>query len=546
MKKFLYMVLVISSVSYSLAQTTGVNSDTWIVLLNTSSVAQLQQQKDALLSWIDSSVSGLMMKLSILKQTYSTQGDYQMLQCLNLVNLSTLENTINQEIAALRNNVLNDYVTINSQIYNLENRKQLALVNDISYNTESSSILINISWYRQKFDSLLLALVSKYGQSIDSQGTLIQALIDQNKDLLAWLRKNYTLIQSGLNAFDIMQQWITKVNSVYVGNQESLNDVLVQSREKGVAQLQNNQGSLIKTTLENYKNMYDLPSLLQNRSNALIENYKSDFSSYFSQLTQGYYNQDDYNFVRFNINLIKSSYMSGDMLRCENILATNPLINIQDVVPKVLTKIQSINSGLKVSIEQLGINTSGIDTVKNFTNSLQDFHIKKSSEQIALLKKFSTDTLQSLMQKSSVQTQQWEEIQKIKSLYDKEKNSDKKAQLKEQLITLSKQLFSGVVLKTTRDSLIQLSQDVGFDYPSFAAKPLSVVNQSSSNSTITRIVTILSTLWKDQSNKQDFIDILKRAIERIDDTLLNPTASLKVIGVMQNIKKGIQQFLLTY
>lgn len=186
--------------------------------------------------------------------------------------------------------------------------------------------------------------------------------------------------------------------------------------------------------------------------------------------------------------------MSGDMLRCENILATNPLINIQDVVPKVLTKIQSINSGLKVSIDQLGINTSGIDTVKNFTNSLQDFHIKKSSEQMALLKRFSTDTLQSLMQKSSVQTQQWEEIQKIKSLYDKEKNSDKKTQLKEQLITLSKQLFSGVVLKTTRDSLIQLSQDVGFDYPSFTAKPLSVVNQSSSDAIIARIVTILSTL----------------------------------------------------
>ncbi len=353
-------------------------SASWVVVSNTVSdilSLKLLSNKKELLDKLANSYNEVYSNYQSLSSLKSWNY-YDSLLCLNLISEDTILNDLDSEVKTLKNNLLQEFILINSSIFSLENKYNEWLIGDVVYNLEKHRLDLKIQSFYSTYFSLFDEIKKRYISKIDQYLSNYQWYLTQNKSLLTELNKKIMSIKDIIWTKQLLIDWVLELK--WIKQPDIMKKIQVLT-DTSIFDIKKNIDSMIL----NYPNIKSKLIVKRDEDIAMFK-YKLDRK--FKKIFWNWYNQDDYNDLISRIDLIQDSFFDSNWkIQCSNILSTNIdlnsyFYNIKNDSNKIM---DSVNEWLNflwkgdVDKKQLTSNLSEFNIFfKNYSKQiLQDFRI---------------------------------------------------------------------------------------------------------------------------------------------------------------------------
>jgi hypothetical protein len=187
--------------------------------------------------------------------------NYQSLVCLGIIKDDALMQDMENKLAILKKNMLQDYVKINAEIFNLLNQYSVGLIDETTYATQYEKLLLDANSFFSNHQTLISKADQEYLQKIFIFLEDNKKYAESNTDLLKSLNTKILKIQTSLEQFRTLEAGIFEINNALNLHQGNFLDTLEVARNSVVSMLDKELDTQITRYNRRYTNDSELKTL---------------------------------------------------------------------------------------------------------------------------------------------------------------------------------------------------------------------------------------------------------------------------------------------
>lgn len=389
-------LLTLSSISFSFAL-----NELWDSTNNLSLTDSLSNTKNAILSDLDTSFKRLNEKYTVANENTFNTPNYKSLVCLWLLNNVFDKEDLAQEEENLKNNILKEYVSLNSDIFNVINQYSVGLISDIVYETEVARLKSEIENFENTYDDLIDAFEETYGDKISDLESEVVAYNQENDALLKDLNNKVIKIEEILGKYDVLQDSILEFDSKYLGDENGITDSIDKTRNTLETMLDNKFRAYIDMYVNKYKNVPGLDYALNMYRKEKVSKYWEEFNKELQGIVGEWYNADDFDYVKEKVSLIRDNFYEGAELRCSKVLATS--MDLDSYVNVVSSKSDEMIQNLEEWVDAIG-NEDSSQYKWELVKIFDEFYSNRFDDEIDTFKKYVKEKVSELLKNPTTDT----------------------------------------------------------------------------------------------------------------------------------------------
>jgi len=319
--------------------------------------------------------------------------DYQSLVCLWIISADSILTDIQTEIWLTQNNMLQEFVDINAEIFWLYNQYSVGLIDQSIFSTEYSILQIEVTDFYNKYTNLLQQLDQKYLQKIFNLWQDVQQYSTQNDELLSNIHKKIVLIQNTVDTFSIAEQWILEMNNWLWINQNTFFKTLETMRAKAINELKIDQENHKVLMLRKYPNFQNFEYIIDKKKADILTLYKADLDQKIKNIFWERYDRDEYLQLKEQANILKSNFYNNNELSCNKILWTDLDLDTygEGLNEQITEFVQNLEKGLVFIQNETQTWTSLKDEIMS---SFQNFYTTRYQQDMNTLRNFTEEQAQ--------------------------------------------------------------------------------------------------------------------------------------------------------
>jgi len=508
-------------------------------------------------------------------QEYNNLPNYQSLICLGIINQDNILENLGTEIDLIRKSILNEYVELNANIFNLINKYSVWLIDNIWFSTQKTKLTLDLQSYYNSNNLILSNLEQRYSSQITQIKNQLDWYITQNKDLLQNLNTKTIAIQDIVDTQEVIQENIFQINNALNLNQDNFLEDLKKHSELSLQKLSQALDASIYKYLLQYNYITDLPNILTEQKNNIIKIYHYDTDNQSNQLFGYRYDQKEYEDIQNQIQTLKDTFYQDQKLSCNKVLSTT--LNLDGYVKTLQDKIFKFNTKITNWLKLFNTTGADIQLKKEILTSAQNIYASNFDKNLKDFNEFADIYIKD---KSYIYEYLHKNIKFNKVFEEWESNEEiKTLQALLQKIWFYTANINGIYDQATIDAVYKLQLEwwilkwyedrpdlFGYFGPStraYAKKRLAQINtliETTSNEKMTATETtvtnetnttiinqkILAALYKLEqrfSTKETFIYLLNWLLTKIDDQLDSGSLATSKQTLYQSFKVSIQIYL---
>lgn len=199
--------------------------------------------------------------------------------------------------------------------------------------------------------------------------------------------------------------------------------------------------------------------LLMNKKNDDIRLYGLDFDDALNKVAGKRYDAAMYATLQDQINNIRTTFYSGDMLNCQTIVTTT--MDVDGYTKMVQATITDINNKLNTGISTLSKSGASSTLKEAIVSTLQDLYTTRVESIVTNFRKFAVDTYSAQIAKSETQSAQYTDLLAQKKRYDGLAAGEEKTNLKASIITNAQLLYEQAILKDLQTNVAAILTELG-------------------------------------------------------------------------------------
>lgn len=529
MKKIILLsAIILTWISFWFAQTTG---STQVTIYNT-----LDSNKNMLLSWLDLKKNDLSSKAKTLKDSLSWDVNYNILNWLGNLDVSTIDTQIINDFFSYKTTILSDYFLINSKILILDDKKSLWLISDSDYNIEKTKLENDIKAYYEKYNVVISWYNSSIINKINDFNSSFSKLKLDNKSQLDNIKSRADKLISIKKLYSEYISNLNKINSIYVGSYWDIQTFFNDTKSVLINFLKSSLENNIDSYLKKYTNLSYYSKDIYSYEESLIKSFDIDITNYFNTIFSWFYSKSDIDFIDSNYATFVAKFVvSWDVT---DYLLVSQSSSFDSEFDKINSKLTEVNSWIVSKLKEFNSDADIWNFKLSLKTKLENLFESSKQEKINLMKLNIDKQIEFLWFKTSQELDSynvlmdrisfaWTDYDSLvstkKSLEDYQKNiisKDLKNSIKAKLKEIDIKLINSAI---TKDGLWIYE----FKYPGIDSK-------------LKAILTKLYSDYSAQNRWEEFIQKLDNTLVKIDSLL--SSSSWKTKFLLLKIKKAVLDF----
>lgn len=293
-----------------------------------SFLTTLWNQKDAVLSLYDSWYSRVYEKFQLTGAGIMKSLNYQSLVCLWVMNNGSFLADMQNELKTLKTNFLNQYNSILTSFFDLEQKKRLyedSKVNLFSNGSYEKDLAVLSGAYTKLISEQftnVLNFQNKYLQSVSSFISDYLNYSKKNLDLISKVSSKVSLLQQLDLRFGFLKSnldlYLLSLGSVSKSPLFS-NPLLI--KNAALSSLDQTLQKQISAQTKKYKILKSLSGSLALQKDVFLSGFASYFDTTYDEFLWNWYDMASYSLLKSKIDAIHNSYYSGSIYLCTPILS---------------------------------------------------------------------------------------------------------------------------------------------------------------------------------------------------------------------------------
>ncbi len=357
---------------------------------NISLSTQLVNDKDTLLTQIQTSQETLSSEYTRVLGPEIQTANYQSLICLGVIKDESLLQDMEGELWLLKTNLLQDYVNINADIFNLLNQYSVGLIDDNTYLTQYHKLTLDVQSFYDNNKVMIDQTYNKYLQKIFNTVEENKAYTQNNSELLSSINSKITKIQSTVNQFKLLEEGVFEINNALNLHQWSFFDTIQNTKIATVHMLQDEINQQIKKYDRKYTNNPELKKSYEQQRDSIVQNFSDKLDSIIHDSIGSWYDADQYEYLKTQIDLIKNRFYeensSGEKLNCTKVIATD--LDLDGYINDIELETKALKKDVSRGVWALIAVDSGVDIRQELLKSLKDAYISQYNKSIISFKNF--------------------------------------------------------------------------------------------------------------------------------------------------------------
>jgi hypothetical protein len=430
------------------AQSTGTTT-TWST---TPTLTQLlDTAKNLAISNLDTTTAQFRTQNFSWSTNLETNPNYQSLVCLGILEQVQPSKAFNDAVAALRNEILQNYLELDSRIKSI----------GLGLPVDQTKLQADITNFASNYATRVTQLIGNYTTQLQSLNADVTAYSAANAALLANLHAKVVQLNSISQQYASLEDLIFQFNNLLLAQEGNVLDAIGDQKRQAQTLLDQRLQALIDQQVGRSTNMIGLAPLLQSRKRDVVRLYGLDFDDAMGEVVGTRYSRQAHDTLREQMQTIRQTFYTNDTLRCQNILTSQ--MDVDGYARVVAASIADMNRRLAVWVTALQATGSAEQIKQSLFRTFQSLYTTRIEAEVSAMRRYAADQLAILMDRAARQTAQLESLQAEKARHDASRNDVEKTQIRESIIIQGRSLYDAAATQSIRTQVKNLVATFGVD-----------------------------------------------------------------------------------
>jgi len=312
--------------------------------------------------------------------------NYQSLVCLGVIQEDDIMTEMENKLSLLKKSMLEDYVDLNADIFNLLNQYSVWLIGDTVYRSQYEKYIFDLNSFFNTHKTLIEKTDKEYLQKIFSFLEKNKQYSNNNWDLLTSLNSKILKIQTSLNQFQTLEEGIFEINNALNMHKWNFLDTLESARNTIVTMLDQDLTKQISRYDRRFTNDPQLQNIYLAKKHETINGFTIALDNEIENILGSRYDQADYSYAKEQIGVIKSTFYEENTLKCEKVITTN--IDLDGYIDDLESTIKKLRNDVSTALITLSNTWSTNNSKLELLSSFKRFYTVHYNTELNQFKDF--------------------------------------------------------------------------------------------------------------------------------------------------------------